>query len=218
MADQDISFAAVAAAAQALTEAGQPVQLAGVRAALPPEAGLAAVLAHLEAWRAARAEQAAPPEPTTLPDALTSALAGWARQLAETASATPRERLAQTQDDLAALAQLLARAEAERDQVLARLAEREAAIERLTLELRHARDIASEALVGKAKDQLAIQGKDAQLAELRGQLERQLARSAAESDARLAAEMELVGATTARDNLAAELAALRAQQDAGRAV
>ena len=90
--------------------------------------------------------------------------------------------------------------------------------ERLTIELRHARDIASNALVGKAKDQLAIEGKDAQIAELRRQLERQLASSAGESDARLAAEMELVGAATARDNLAAEVAELRAQLDASRSV
>lgn len=142
-----------------------------------------------------------------------------------------RESLARTEDDLAALLHLNERAEAERDdlqaqrtqlaedrdQALARVAERDASIERLTVELRHARDIASDALVGKAKDQLAIAGKDSQLVDLRQQLERQVATSAAESDARLAAEMELVGATTARDNLASEVADLRRQLDALRA-
>jgi chromosome segregation ATPase len=73
-----------------------------------------------------------------------------------------------------------------------------------------------DALVHKAKDQLAIDGKDAQLAELRTQLERNVAASAAESDARLAAEMELVGVTTERDSMAGELKDLRAQLDASR--
>ena len=68
-----------------------------------------------------------------------------------------------------------------------------------------------DALVGKAKDQLAIEGKDAQLADLRAQIERNVAASAAESDARLRAEMELVGATTVRDSLAAEVKDLQAQ-------
>lgn len=124
-----------------------------------------------------------------VPEAVIAALGDWSRQMA-----------------------------ANRDQSLSKLAERDATIERLTIELRHARDIASDALVGKAKDQLAIAGKDSQLAELRKQLERQVATSAAESDARLAAEMELVGATTARDNFAAEIATLRAQLDALRGV
>jgi hypothetical protein len=78
-------------------------------------------------------------------------------------------------------------------------------------ELRNARTIATDALVGKAKDQLAIEGKDAQLADLRAQLERNVAAQAALSDARLAAEMELVGAVTARDNYAAEIKELRAR-------
>jgi len=69
-------------------------------------------------------------------------------------------------------------------------------------------------LVGKAKDQLAIEGKDSQLADLRLQLERNVAASAAQSDARLAAEMELIGAATARDNFAAEIKELHAQLDA----
>ena len=67
--------------------------------------------------------------------------------------------------------------------------------------------------VSKAKDQLAIDGKDRQLADLRAQLERNVAAQASESDARLAAEMELVGATTARDNFESEVKTLRAQLD-----
>ena len=70
-----------------------------------------------------------------------------------------------------------------------------------------------DALVSKAKDQLAIDGKEQQLAQLRQELERKVADVAAESDARLRAEMELVGATTARDSLAAELDDLRAKLD-----
>ncbi|WP_343629978.1 hypothetical protein [Roseateles sp.] len=165
-----------------------------------------------------------------VPEALIAALGDWARQVMESASAPLRDSLSRTEDELAsarqshqqseserdALNSQLAQITEQRDQALSKLAEREAAIERLTVELRHARDIASDALVGKAKDQLAIAGKDSQLADLRKQLERQVATSAAESDARLAAEMELVGATTARDNFAAEIAALRAQLDAGR--
>jgi hypothetical protein len=89
--------------------------------------------------------------------------------------------------------------------------ERNEEIERLNAELRNARQIAMDALVGKAKDQLAIDGKDAQLADLRGQLERSVAASSTQSDARLAAEMELIGATTARDSLAAEVKDLQAQ-------
>lgn len=78
-------------------------------------------------------------------------------------------------------------------------------------ELRNARSIATDALVGKAKDQLAIEGKDAQLADLRAQIERNVAAAAALSDARLTAEMELVGAVTARDNYAVEIKELRAK-------
>jgi hypothetical protein len=90
-------------------------------------------------------------------------------------------------------------------------------IARLTAELRNARQVATDALVGKAKDQLNIEGKDSQLANLRLQIERNVAASAAESDARLAAEMELIGAVTARDNFAAEIRELRAQLDASHA-
>lgn len=131
-----------------------------------------------------------------LPAAITSALGGWAQQLVQDACDPLRTQLAQAR---------------------AQLDERDASIDRLTVELRHARDIASEALVGKAKDQLAIDGKDAQVAELRREIERHVALTAAASDARLAAAMELVGATTARDNFAAEITSLRAQLDSARA-
>lgn len=208
MAGQDITFEEVAAAAQGLANEGKPVTLDGLRGALGT-ASVQALHQHLTAWRGSQGQ----PEPapvTELPAALTAALGSWARQAAEDAAGPVRERLAQAQADLAALLQA-------HDQALQQLADREASIERLTAELHHARDIASEALVGKAKDRLAIEGKDAQLADLRQQLERQVATSAAESDARLAAEMELVGATTARSNLAAEVTELRAQLNARRA-
>jgi hypothetical protein len=51
---------------------------------------------------------------------------------------------------------------AARDQAQALAAERNEEIEQLMAELRNARSIATDALVGKAKDQLAIEGKDAQ--------------------------------------------------------
>jgi len=215
MAGPDISFNDVAGAAQRLADEGRPVTLAGLRGALGP-VPLPALHPHLTAWRAAQARPDPAPD-TVLPASLTAALGDWARQLAEDAASRVQQRLAQAEADLAALLQSHEQAEAERDQTLERLAERDASIERLTAELHHARDIASDALVGKAKDRLAIEGKDAQLADLRQQLERQVATSAAESDARLAAEMELVGATTARSNLVAEVAELRAQLNARRA-
>ncbi|MET0517396.1 MAG: DNA-binding protein [Burkholderiaceae bacterium] len=205
MAAQEITFNDVAAAAESLRSAGQPVHIGSLREALGAAASLA-IHPHLAAWRSAAARPA-PAEVVELPPSIGAALNGWAQQLREEAAGPLRDSLAQTQADVAALLQL-------DEQARAGLAERDARIERLTVELRHARDIASEALVGKAKDQLAIDGKDGQLAELRRQLERQVATSAAESDARLAAEMELVGAVTARDNFAAEVAELRAQLDA----
>lgn len=208
MAGPDITYDEVAAAAQGLADAGKPVTVDGLRATLG-SASVQAIHQHLTTWRTAQAGPTPAPA-TELPAALTAALGDWRRQVAEDAAGPVRERLAQAETDLAALLQSL-------DQVLQRLAEREASLERLTAELHHARDIASEALVGKAKDRLAIEGKDAQLADLRQQLERQVATSAAESDARLAAEMELVGATTARSNLAAEVTELRAQLNARRA-
>ena len=144
-----------------------------------------------------------------IPQSIKSVLGDWARQMGHEAAVPLRERLAQTEGTLAETT-------ADRDQALLRLTERDTSIEQLTIELRNARDIASNALVGKAKDQLAIEGKDSQLADLRRQLEQQVAASAAQSDARLAAEMDLVGAVTARDNFAAEVAELRAQLDACR--
>jgi uncharacterized coiled-coil DUF342 family protein len=44
-----------------------------------------------------------------------------------------------------------------------------------------------------------------------------MATASADSDAKLAAQMELVGATTARDNLSAELQELRTQLETARA-
>ncbi len=229
MAGQDITFDEVAAAAQGLASEGKPVTMDSLRGALGTTS-VQTLHQHLTTWRGTQSTSEPPPD-MELPTALTAALGNWARQLAEDAAGRVRERLAQTETDLADMLQSneqavaqrneldarLAQLTTERDQALARLAERESSVERLTIELRHARDIASDALVGKAKDQLAIEGKDAQLADLRQQLERHVASSAAVSDARLAAEMELVGATTARNNLAAEVAELRAQLDARRA-
>lgn len=226
MAGQELGFDEVAMAADALAKAGRPVTLAALRETLV-SAPAPALHAHLAAWRAGQ-DKPLDSAALQVPQPLLSALGDWARQLAEQTSAGPREGLAQADADLSEALQSNERLEAERDtlagrlagvseeleQCQAALAEREADLERLRGELRHARDIASEALVGKAKDQLAIEGKDAQLADLRQQLERNLAASAAASDARLAAEMELVGAVTARDNLAAEVAELRAQLDA----
>ncbi|MRX10809.1 hypothetical protein GJ697_23550 [Pseudoduganella sp. FT25W] len=132
-----------------------------------------------------------------IPEAIVAALGDWVQRTAEEAVAGPRETLARTEEALQA--------------AQTGLAERNEEIEQLMAELRNARSIATDALVGKAKDQLAIEGKDAQLADLRAQIERNVAAAAALSDARLAAEMELVGAVTARDNYAAEIKELRAK-------
>jgi chromosome segregation ATPase len=148
-----------------------------------------------------------------IPEAVAAALSGWVQQVAEQTAAPVRDALAAVEADAAALRETGAELEAARDQALAASAEHQAEIERLTAELRDARQVATEALVSKAKDQLAIDGKDRQLADLRAQLERNVAAQASESDARLAAEMELVGATTARDNFANEVKTLRAQLD-----
>lgn len=219
----DISFADVATAAASLHGDGLPVTLDALREALPAGASTA-IARHLRAWRA---EQAAPPvaPPAVLPAALAADLAEWARQHAEQAGAGPRAALAERErevDEALSEAERLeserAAFEAEADSAaLARDAaqavadERQEEIERLMAELRNARQIAMDALVGKAKDQLAIEGKDAQLLDLRGQLERSVSASSAQSDARLAAEMELIGATTARDSLALEVKDLQAQ-------
>ncbi len=148
-----------------------------------------------------------------IPEAVAAALSGWVQQVAEQTAAPVREALAEVEADAAALRESSAALETARDQALAASAEHEAEIERLSAELRDARQVATDALVSKAKDQLAIDGKDRQLADLRAQLERNVAAQATESDARLAAEMELVGATTARDNFANEVKTLRAQLD-----
>jgi chromosome segregation ATPase len=144
-----------------------------------------------------------------IPDTVAAALADWVQRRAEDVASGPRSALAQAQQELDGLRAELADTAAARAAVQEQLAARDAEIEQLNAELRNARSIATDALVGKAKDQLAIEGKDAQLADLRGQLERQLATQATLSDARLAAEMELVGAVTARDNYAAEIKDLR---------
>ncbi|WP_174874029.1 DNA-binding protein [Vogesella oryzae] len=218
-----VSFDDVATVAELLAGDHQPVTLASVCEAIG-DAPLTQVQQHLAAWRASRAQAVASPA-VTLPAPLADALTAWAQQLVSTASSSLQDTITETNADLAMLCQhsdqlehardrlqqQLTTVTAARDQALATLAECDTQIERLTLELQHARDLASNALVGKAKDQLAIDGKDTQLAELRRQLERSIATSSAESDARLAAEMELVGAATARDNLALEVRELRAQ-------
>lgn len=144
-----------------------------------------------------------------IPETIVTALGDWVRQAAEDASAGPRESLARSEGELEATRAELADASAARDSAQARVTERDEEIEQLMAELRNARSIATDALVGKAKDSLAIEGKDAQLADLRAQIERNVAAQAALSDARLTAEMELVGAVTARDNYAAEIKELR---------
>jgi len=143
----------------------------------------------------------------TIPQPIVAALGDWVKQMAEEAATPARNALAQSDEQLQAVT-------AARDQALATLAQRDEEIEQLNAELRNARHIATDALVGKAKDQLAIEGKESQLADLRAQIERNVAASAALSDARLAAEMELVGAVTARDNYAAEIKELRARLSA----
>ncbi|MRW93912.1 hypothetical protein GJ699_28365 [Duganella sp. FT80W] len=146
-----------------------------------------------------------------IPEAIVSALGDWVQQQAEQASAGPRAELERSEQALAEVRGELETASAARDQAQALAAARDEEIEQLQAELRNARSIATDALVGKAKDQLAIEGKDAQLADLRAQIERNVAAAAALSDARLTAEMELVGAVTARDNYAAEIKELRAR-------
>jgi chromosome segregation ATPase len=212
---QEISYDDVAAAASRLQDAGTPVTLDALAEAL--DASPSAIGRHLRAWRAEH-EQPAAPAPAELPAALAAELAKWARQYADESGAGARAAQAQLEHDMDALLEAGARLEAEHDDLSTQFsAARSAAadqleeIERLSAELRNARQVAMDALVSKAKDQLAIDGKDAQLADLRGQLERSVAASATQSDARLAAEMELVGATTARDSLAAELKDVQAQ-------
>jgi chromosome segregation ATPase len=218
-----MNFEDVAAAAGKLQESGTPVTIDTVRDALGGGSP-AAISRHLGAWRAATAKPAEPPK-AELPANLVSELARWAQQFAEEAGSGTREALAQHEEDLEALREAGEEVEAERDRLQfdvaelttardearATLAERDEEIERLMAELRNAKQVAMEALVGKAKDQLAIEGKDAQLVELRAQIEKNVTATATLSDARLAAEMELVGANTARGSLEAENKELRGQ-------
>jgi hypothetical protein len=226
---QEVSYEEVAAAAISLQEDGTRASIDAVRSALG--SGSPNVIhQHLIEWRASEATPP-PPPPADIPPALASALGTWAQQYAHEAGAGARAALAQAESDMADLLASSQQLEAERDtlraqlsgmtiardQALATVAERDDDIQRLTVELRNARLVATEALVGKAKDQLAIEGKNEQLLELRAQIERNVAAQAAVSDARLTAEMELIGAVTARDNLEAEIKELRTRFDASNA-
>lgn len=228
MARQEVTFDEVTAAAIGLHNDGKQATIDAVREILGTGSPHA-IHKHLATWRASQARPAEAPK-VEIPEALAAALGAWAQQFAQEAGAGVREALAQSENDMDALRksgeeledereELRAEVDSitsERDQAMATATERSEEIERLTTELRDARRIATDALVGKAKDQLAIDGKDGQLATLRAQIERNVAALAAESDARLAAEMELVGAVTARDNFAAEITELRAQLDAAK--
>jgi chromosome segregation ATPase len=218
-----MNFEDVAAAASKLQDGGTPVTIDTVRDALGG-GSVSAISRHLADWRAANDKPAEPPR-AELPPNLVAELARWAQQFAEEAGSGTREALARHEEELESLREAGDALEAERDELqalrdeltaardeaLATVAERDEEIERLNAELRNAKQVAMDALVGKAKDQLAIEGKDAQLAELRSQIEKSVTQAAALSDARLAAEMELVGAKTARDSLEAENKDLRAQ-------
>jgi len=197
--------------------------------ALAP-ASASAIQRHLVAWRIAQEKSIQVPK-IDIHGPVVDAIETWVQHLLEAERSGHASRLLQIEADLAPILESSERIEAanqgltteladtsaELDRLRQILAERESSIERLTVELRHVRDIASDAVVSKAKDQLAIEGKDMQIAELRQQVERQTAAISAASDARLAAEMELVGASTARDTFAAEIQALRAELDARRA-
>lgn len=226
MARQEVTFDEVTAAATTLRNDGKQVTIEAVRECLGSDS-TNTIHKHLLAWRASQAQPVDAPM-ADLPEPIVAALCNWARQFAEDAGAGNRGALAQAESDMEALLKSGEQLETERDELLAQVAgiaaardqalamaaERAEDIERLSAELRNARQVTADALVGKAKDQLAIEGKDNQLAELRLQIERYVASSAAECDARLAAEMELIGAVTARDNFAAEIKELRAQLDA----
>jgi hypothetical protein len=229
MARQELTFDEVTAAAISLQNDGKRVTIEAVHDFLGTGSPNT-IHKHLTVWRASHAQPAEAPK-ADIPESIVAALGSWAQQFAEDAGAGVRDALAQAESDMEALlksgeqleaerAELLAQVAGvttERDQALATATERGEAIERLTIQLRDARQVATDALVGKAKDQLAIEGKDAQLADLRLQIERNVAASATLSDARLAAEMELIGAVTARDSFAAEIKDLRAQLDASKA-
>jgi chromosome segregation ATPase len=222
MAGQEVTFDDVARAAQSLQEDGEPVTIEAVQDFLG-EGSPSAIFKHLAAWRATHVKPPAPPK-AELPPELLAGLADWALKFAEQAGAGDREALARNEADIEALSASSEALEGERDALRAEvanvtaaseeaIAERDETIERLNAELKNARQVAMDALVSKAKDQLAIDGKEQQLTQLRQELERKVADMAAESDARLRAEMELVGATTARDSLSAELDDLRAKLD-----
>jgi chromosome segregation ATPase len=229
MARQELTFDEVAAAAERLTHNGERVDIDAVRGILGT-GSVSTIHKHLAAWRASHAKPAEAPK-VEIPESIVAALGSWVRQLAEEAGAGDRAALAQSDSDMEALSRSGEQLETERDELLAQLASVTAArdqalatavelgadIDRLRAELRDARQVATDALVGKAKDQLAIEGKDGQIADLRSQIERNLSATSAESDARLAAQMELIGAVTARDNFAAEIKDLRAQFDAAHA-
>ena len=135
----------------------------------------AAIHQHLRTWKAGRTPPAPVPE-AEVPPALLAALGDWAKQYAQEAGIGAREALAQTESEMAPLLATIEQLEGEREDL-------QENITRLNAELRNARLIATDALVGKAKDQLAIDGKESQLADLRAQLERSVASSSAQSDA-----------------------------------
>ena len=209
MSRQEVTSGQVAEAADSLQNDGKRVTIEAV-CELLDGASVNAVHKHLTAWRVAHAKPAPAPK-LDIPEPIATALGKWAQQLAEEAGAGVRDALAQSQEDLEVLHKSGEQFEAEREELLAQVARLGEEIDQLSTELRDARRIATDALVGKAKDQLAIEGKDSQLADLRLQIERNVAAAAALSDARLNAEMELVGAVTARDNFAAEIKELRAR-------
>ena len=228
MARQEVTLDEVTAAAIGLQDDGKQVTIETVREALGTGSPHA-IHKHLATWRASQAKPAEA-QKAEIPQALAAALGDWAQQFAHDAGAGVRDALAQAESDMdtlltsgealeAAREELRAEVDAltsERDQAMATASERGDEIERLTIELRDARKLATDALVGKAKDQLAIDGKDAQLATLREQIERNVAALATESDARLAAEIKLIGVVTARDNFEAETNSLRAQLDSAK--
>ena len=228
MAHLDVTLDDVIGAADTLQNDKQQVTIEAVRA-LIGAGSTKTIHQHLATWRASHAKPVEAPK-AEMPPELLAELSRWAQQYAQDAGAGMRDALARAESDMDALLAAGNELEAERDGLNAELGdariareqaqlisdERNEEIERLTAELRNARQIAADALVGKAKDQLAIDGKDAQLADLRQQLERNVAATAAESDERLRAQMELVGVTTERDNLVAEVKELRTMLDNSR--
>lgn len=192
MARQETTFEKVAAAAADLHKKGRPVTVEAVSEALDG-APATDVYRHLSVWRAEHLK-AAPPPKADIPKPLLEELAKWARQYAEDAAAPARATLAQAESDLEALRGAGESLEAEREalqaevadlalarsEAAAEIAERDETIERLGAELRDAKQVAMDALVSKAKDQLAIDGKENQLAALRAEVERHMAAQSAE--------------------------------------